>query len=70
MPTISPTVVQCLRLLENDQVTPDEVEGALKDGIEYYLQSSTEAGKQEEGPARTAPPDWRCDVTLAVKRLA
>ncbi|KAI3438424.1 hypothetical protein D9Q98_000855 [Chlorella vulgaris] len=33
---------QCLRLLENDQVGPEEVEGALRDGIEYYLQSSTE----------------------------
>lgn len=35
---------QVLRLLENDQVTPEEVEEALKDPLEYYLQSSTEAG--------------------------
>lgn len=35
---------QVLRLLENDQVTPEEVEEALRDPLEYYLQSSTEAG--------------------------
>ncbi|PRW39295.1 Not1 domain-containing [Chlorella sorokiniana] len=34
---------QVLRLLENDQVTPEEVEEALRDPLEYYLQSSTEA---------------------------
>ncbi|KAL4448046.1 hypothetical protein ABPG75_005265 [Micractinium tetrahymenae] len=34
---------QVLRLLENDQVTPDEVEGALHEGLEYYLSASTEA---------------------------
>jgi hypothetical protein len=31
-----------LRLLENDQVAPEEVETALKDSMEYYLESSTE----------------------------
>lgn len=33
-----------LRLLENDQVSPDEVEATLHDALEYYLASSTEAG--------------------------
>ncbi|KAK9823430.1 hypothetical protein WJX72_002698 [[Myrmecia] bisecta] len=35
---------QVLRLLENDQVTAEQVDDALKDGIEYYLDSSSEAG--------------------------
>lgn len=39
------TSLKVLRLLENDQVTPEEVEEALRDPLEYYLQSSTEAGK-------------------------
>ena len=32
-----------LRLLENDEVTPEEVEGALGEGLEYYLESAGEA---------------------------
>lgn len=39
-------LLQVLRLLENDQVTSEEVEGALRDGIEYYLASSTETGER------------------------
>lgn len=31
-----------LRLLENDQVTAEEVESALKDSMEYYLESCTD----------------------------
>lgn len=31
---------QVLRLLENEQVTPEEVDDALKDGLEYYLGDS------------------------------
>ena len=34
---------QVLRLLSNDEVTPEEVEG-LKEGMQYYLESSTEPG--------------------------
>jgi hypothetical protein len=41
---VPPPPPQCLRLLENDQVAPDEVEGALRDGLDYYLASSTEPG--------------------------
>lgn len=33
-----------LRLLENDAVGPEEVEGALREGMEYYLQASAEPG--------------------------
>lgn len=31
-----------LRLLENDQVTPEEVESAIKDSLEYYIESFAE----------------------------
>lgn len=36
-----------LRLLENEQVTPEEVETALHDGLEYYLEESTEPDFQQ-----------------------
>ena len=39
---------QVLRLLENEQVTPEEVDDALKDGLEYYLGGGT--------PPRPPPP--------------
>jgi CCR4-NOT transcription complex subunit 3 len=37
-------VERVLRLLENDQVTPEEVEHALKDSLEYFVEAAYEEG--------------------------
>ena len=36
-----------LRLLENEQVAAEEVETALHDGLEYYLEAATEPDFQQ-----------------------
>ena len=38
---------QVLRLLENEQVAAEEVETALHDGLEYYLEAATEPDFQQ-----------------------
>lgn len=40
---------QVLRLLENEQVAAEEVEAALHDGLEYYLEAATEPDFQQAG---------------------
>jgi CCR4-NOT transcription complex subunit 3 len=37
-------VERVLRLLENDQVTPEEVEHTLKDSLEYFIEAAYEEG--------------------------
>jgi CCR4-NOT transcription complex subunit 3 len=37
-----------LRLLENDQVSPEEVDSAIKDSLEYYIESFAEGGFIED----------------------
>jgi len=37
-----------LRLLENDQVSPEEVDSAIKDSLEYYIESFEEGGFIED----------------------
>ncbi|KAG7675208.1 hypothetical protein Ndes2526B_g08070 [Nannochloris sp. 'desiccata'] len=37
-------VERVLRLLENDQVTPEEVEHALKDSLDYFIEAAYEEG--------------------------
>ena len=41
-------IERVLRLLENDQVTPDEVESALKESLEYYIEAFAEDGFMED----------------------
>eukprot|EP00887_Chlorella_sp_A99_P004683 scaffold4.g4683.t1 len=58
---------QVLRLLENDQaslVSPEEVEGALKDGLEYYLESSMEQDFQHDEALYDPLPLSEVDETV------
>jgi CCR4-NOT transcriptional regulation complex NOT5 subunit len=60
-----------LRLLENDQVAPEEVETALKDSMEYYLESSTEPDFMADDDMyeglpvnEVRPRSWKCFCTV------
>jgi CCR4-NOT transcriptional regulation complex NOT5 subunit len=65
-----------LRLLENEQVAAEEVEAALHDGLEYYLEAATEPDFQQAGfstifesmcPVRSQPAciSHSINITLA-----
>jgi hypothetical protein len=49
-----------LRLLENEQVAAEEVETALHDGLEYYLEAATEPDFQQAGVPKLSRCMHRC----------
>ena len=55
-----------LRLLENEQVTPEEIDEALKDGLEYYLGASRPNASH---PCRPHQRGHTTDCTLQSKHL-
>ena len=66
---------QVLRLLSNDEVTPEEVEG-LKEGMQYYLESSTEPGFEPDETlydtlplSDVSPPPPSCTAPWALQLL-
>lgn len=55
---------QVLRLMENDQVAPDDVMSALKDGLEYYLDSYSDPDFMEDESLYDSLPLDEVDETV------